>query len=350
MSPLLARVLLFALSIAIVVLPLLPAIIELRLKRDATPLNVVQQHGGEIRHFAQGFQKYISCLAGPIERCKISGISAKGIMSDREPYLLVARDDAGAVATGSDLVCRSVVATVADATLPSGMTFTKEVYAVGQLAGGERSAFRAVLGESDVRLAPNTKVTRWLHAAGLLEVEKGSDLYGRVSSDREIRLHADCTFQRLNAPRIRFGDFDEKAQVEGEIRSASVQPRSLVDDDVHIEAGAHVSNNIVTRGKLHIGAGARISGSVKSYGHMHLDDSVHIEGSLVSTSTMTIGKRCKVAGPVISEHELTMERGAQCGTLHHPTTVSALKVNVAEGVIVFGTVWARNEGEVLSQT
>jgi len=66
MNPMLAKLLLVLLAGILFTLPLLPALTELRLKRDAQPLNVVQQYGGEIRHFSYGFRTYIDDL---LDRC-----------------------------------------------------------------------------------------------------------------------------------------------------------------------------------------------------------------------------------------------------------------------------------------
>jgi hypothetical protein len=57
MSPAFATLLLVLLAGVLLTIPLLPAIIELRLKRDAQPLDVIQQYGGDIRHFAYGFRR-----------------------------------------------------------------------------------------------------------------------------------------------------------------------------------------------------------------------------------------------------------------------------------------------------
>ncbi len=47
MNSSLAPLMLVLLAGVLFMLPLLPALLELRLKRDAQPLNVIQQHGGE---------------------------------------------------------------------------------------------------------------------------------------------------------------------------------------------------------------------------------------------------------------------------------------------------------------
>ena len=91
MNPALATVLLVLLAGILFVLPLLPALIELRLKRDAQPLNVIQQYAGEIRHFSYGFRNYIAALLEPLQECVASGATAKGTMPDGDEYLLLGR-------------------------------------------------------------------------------------------------------------------------------------------------------------------------------------------------------------------------------------------------------------------
>ena len=72
-------------------LPLVPAFVELRLKSDASPLNVVQQHAGEIRHFANSFRTYIRVLEPTLQQCVASGTTASGILSDGVEYLALGR-------------------------------------------------------------------------------------------------------------------------------------------------------------------------------------------------------------------------------------------------------------------
>ena len=123
--------------------------------------------------------------------------------------------------------------------------------------------------------------------------------------------------------------------------------RRLVDEDLEIQAGEIVSANIVTRGRLHIGAGAQMLGSVKSHQHMTLEAGVNVEGSLISASTMRIGPDCRITGPVIAERGITIESGTRCGSVQVPTTVSAPTIEIEDGVTVFGTIWARIEGQVV---
>jgi hypothetical protein len=353
MNPVLAKVFLVLLGAILFMLPLLPALTELWLKRDAQPLDVVQQFAGEIRHFSHGFRNYIADLLEPLRECVASGTTARGSMPDGDPYLLLGRaDDTRFVSAGGTTVaCQSVVAAGMDVVFPDGITFAKEVYAAGEFIGGEKSVFRALLGEKDIHLRRASTVIRWAHAVGAFRAERDCDLYGRISSDCEIQLESGCAFQRLNAPRIVLGrTVAEGTNVDTEtVRTHVASGRRLVDEDLKIEAGEIVSANIVTRGRLHIGAGAFVLGSIKSHKHMVLEAGVRVEGSLISASTMRIGPDCRIAGPVIAERGIAIESGTRCGSVRVPTTVSALTIAIADGVTVFGTIWARTEGQVVPQ-
>jgi hypothetical protein len=353
MNPALATVFLVSLAGILLMIPLLPALAELRLKRDAQPLNVIQQHTGEIRHFSNGFRSYIADLLEPLRECVASGTTAHGAMPGGDQYLLLGRADGMRLVStgGKTATCQSVVAAGMDVVLPDGITFAKEVYAVGEITGGEESVFRALLGEKDIHLGRASTVIRWAHAVGAFRAERDCDLYGRISSDREIQLESGCAFQRLNAPRIVLGRSGaEETNARAETRPTSVPGgRRLVDEDLEIQAGEIVSANIVTRGRLHIGAGARVLGSVKSHKHMVLGAGVHVEGSLISASTMHIGTDCRITGPVIAERGIAIETGTRCGSFRDPTTVSAPTIEIVDGVTVFGTIWARTEGQVVPQ-
>jgi predicted acyltransferase (DUF342 family) len=351
MNPALATVLLVLLAGILFTLPLLPALLELRLKRDAQPLDVIQQYAGEIRHFSYGFRTYIADLLGPLRECAASSSTAQGTMPDGDQYLLLGcADNTSFVSSGkTPATCQSVVAVGLDVVLPDRITFTKEVYAAGAITGGEESVFRSLLGEKNIQLGRASTVIRWAHAVGAFRAERDCDLYGRISSDREIQLESGCAFQRLNAPRIVLGRSNtEETSVDTEtLLRALPSRRQLVDEDFEIQPGEIVTANIVTRGRLHIGAGARVLGSIKSHGHMALNAGVHVEGSLISASTVRIGRDCRITGPLIAEREIAIETGTQCGSVSVPTTVSAPMIEIADGVTVFGTIWARTEGQVV---
>lgn len=359
MSPYLAVAALVVVLGIMFTLPLVPALVELRRKSDALPLTVVQQHSGDIRHFANGFRTYIKGLEPIILNCVAHGTTDIDTSLAGEEYIVLGRADEPllrAVAERDPLYPVLVVSGV-DLVVPPGSTFSKDIYARGQFAGGEKNSYRAILGERDVHLGEASRVLRWVHAAGELTAGFGCALYGRVSSDRLINLQADCSFERMNAPRIEIGSASgnvERTRPHASRLPASsgtssgTSPRFLHDGDFEVLAGQVIRSSIVVRGNLHIHSGARVCGSVKSLKDMVVADGVSVEGSLISARKMRIGPRCAIHGPVIAERELAIAKGTQCGTAEYPTTVSAPQIEVEEGVRVFGTLWAREHGHVVA--
>ncbi len=339
------------------ILPLVPALVELRCKSDALPLSVVQHNAGEIRHFANSFRTYIKSLEPIMQRCVAAGTNDTGMLPDGEEYVVLGRVDDPLLRSleERDAVHPVLIMAGVDLAAPPEATFSKDIYASGQFEGGEKNNYRAILGERNVRLGDASRVLRWVHAVGDFTAALGCSLYGRISSDSLIRLHADCSFGRMNAPRIEIGHPDSGTEAIPNDASpadaaSGVLPRFLHDGDFEILAGQVIHSNIVIRGNLHIQSGARVCGSVKSVKDMVIEDGVSVEGSLISARKMRIGPRCAIHGPVIAERALAIANGTSCGTAEYPTTVSAPEIEVEEGVVVFGTLWAREHGRVLART
>jgi cytoskeletal protein CcmA (bactofilin family) len=333
-------------------LPLVPALLELRRKSDALPLNVVQQHAGEIRHFANSFRTYIHGLEATMQQCVASGSTATGALPDGEEYVVLGRADEPLLLAleERDTVHPVVIAAGVDLVVPPEATFSRDIYAGGQFIGGEKNNYRAILGEKNVHLGASSRVMRWVHAVGQFTADLGCKLYGRVSSDSLIRLHADCSFLRLNAPRIEIGHATGNPNTTPAEagNGPGTSPRFLHDGDFEVKAGEVFSRGMVIRGNLHIRSGARVCGSVKSTQDLVLEDGVAVEGSLIGARKMLIGPNCTIHGPVVAERELSIAAGTRCGTPDHPTTVSAPQIEVEEGVVAFGTLWAREYGQVVA--
>jgi cytoskeletal protein CcmA (bactofilin family) len=351
-NPLFAVLGLILLTSALIALPLVPALAELHSKSDALPLSVIQQHTGEIRFFADGFRSYMKGLKPTLHECVRSGSHAVGNMPDGSEYLVLGRGEEALflpfrernefkpviVASGSDLL------------LPSETNFSKDIYSAASVIGGTSNRYRAILAEKDIRLGRESSVMRWIHAVGEFGADPACHLYGRVSSDTGIRLSAECSFLRLNAPYIAIGSDVDPAHDLPQIPAvATIQQRLLHDGDFEIRAGEAFLGNLVVRGRLRIGAGACVRGSVKSEKELVLEPGASVDGSLISASIMRIGPHCRIRGPVIAERTMLLQGGAQCGTLQDPTTVSAPNIQVEEGVVVFGTLWARDQGQVVAR-
>jgi len=355
MNPLLALAMTILGAGLLLALPLAPALAELHRKSDALPLNVVQQHAGEIRHFADGFRNYVGALQPILERCRESGASASGTMRDGVQYLALGRSgETGSLPVEGPGNCQVLIAAAVDLHLPSGIAFARDIFSSGDIVGGTNNQYRAMLGERNVHLASSSTVMRWVHANGEFQADAGCRLYGRVSSDRSIRLAEGCTFQRLNAPRVELGGNAGAglaavvAPMPGEVEPL-IPNRHLHDGDLELGNGEVFRGNLIVRGELHIGQGAKIHGSIKCEKDLFVEDNVAVSGSLISERQMVIGQNCSIHGPVIAEREIFIGSGTQCGTAKLPTSVCAPRIAAEEGILVFGTLWARELGRVVAK-
>ena len=331
--------------------PLLPAVLELHRRSDATPLSIIQQHAGEIRYFADSFRTYIKTLEPTLQSCLLSGRTARGTMLDGIDYLVLGHgEEAQALLVKLQKEpFPAIIASASDLRLPSDVSFSKDIYSAGRLVGGRRNTYRAMLAEKDIQLPSGSTVMRWSHSVGGFKAGRDCKLFGRVSSDSGIALAVGCRFSRLNAPRISLGKrvvASPSLNTDPSLPAAST-PRVLRQGNFAIPAGEVFRGNLVVRGKLCIGAGVRVCGSVKAENVMVVEEGVSVEGSLTCGSAMRIGPRCSIRGPVIAERSVILQTGTRCGTPQIPTTVSAPHIEAEEGVEVFGTLWAREEGQVV---
>jgi len=335
--------------------PLVPSLVELRNQSDAKPLSVIQEHAGEIRHFASGFRNYISGLRPALQQCVATGTTARGVLPDGCEYLILGKTVKFPELKVRDKepLCELVVLAGTLLKTPDNTTFAHEIYAGEDLIGGENCTYRAILGEKNIRLAPGTTVMRWVHSQGTFSTDHHCDLFGRVSSDRSIHLGVNTQFLRVNAPRIELGSLaviDERDNGDASVfldTQARIVNRLLVDGDYEVGPGEVVTGSVVSRGRLLVRSGAKIHGSVKSHHELILEPDVVVDGSVISASKMSIGYNCLLHGPIIAERQMTIAAGTRCGSSTQPTTISSLRIDIEEGVVVFGTIWARDYGRVV---
>lgn len=356
----LATLLFFALLLGLVVLPLVPGLLEIRNRTDVRPLRVVRAADVDVRHFARSFRDW---LRGRLDRelaaCAATGIPGGGLLDDGLSYELLPPGGAPKLSgtTKGPAVCRGLVAGSGALRLPPAAMFPHEVYADGEIEGGEWNVYRAVLAEGDLRLGGGSWTLRWAHAGGSLLARPGCRLHGRASAERALRLEVGCHFERLHAPTIAFAAPLALAHppaaptplAESEVKRPLevAAGRWLVRGDWEVPAGRLVPASLVVTGRLRIGAGARIAGGVKSHRDLILEEGVVVDGGLVSGRHLRVGRGCRIHGPAIAEGDAYLGAGSRIGTTGQPTTLSAGRLLVEGGAVAHGTVWAHDGGEVL---
>jgi predicted acyltransferase (DUF342 family) len=104
---------------------------------------------------------------------------------------------------------------------------------------------------------------------------------------------------------------------------------------------------LVVQGHARVGAQSWLRLSLKSNGDIRLDKHCQVDDAVVAAGNIDIGPDCRIKGPIISEMRVVLRRGSTVGSPASPTTISAPHIEIEEGAVVFGSVWAREQGEVM---
>jgi cytoskeletal protein CcmA (bactofilin family) len=344
-----------AFAIGWVLLPLIPALRELYAPSDVEPLSMVGRDNADLARFARHFRDYIKASlegippevrgTGDFIGALPDGTGVACVGGSREEFL-VSRLPAGAQ--------QRVVVLEESAQFEGGERFGYELWAHREFAGGPAASYRAILGERSVGLARGSVILRWLHGVGAVTVEDDSHLYGRCSSETQVRLGRLVGFDRISAPAITTPGGTARPRppaVEGMLsferpeRARVMGDLLRVEQDCTIQPGVLVDTNLVVAGDLRIGKGARIRGNVKAHGEVHVGMGAVVEGSLVSRDAIVIGEQCWVDGPVLSEEHLRIAAGTNIGSAEAPTTVAGRTVSLGLGAMVCGQIVTEEGGQ-----
>jgi predicted acyltransferase (DUF342 family) len=343
MSPDVVFALLMVAFVGWIAIPLVPAILELVRPRDAAPLNAVGNDSGQLTYFATSFLRRVTeeGLLGTMVPPKLSDGSVVRVHAAATPL----------GAPGSAVRDLSVL--FDDTPLPDNLDLESECFARMTVRTGRGVTFRALLGQRDIVLGPESTVLRWVHARGLLQVATGSALLGRATAERGIVLASGVRFDRLEADVVRV-DGAEPTEVQV-MPTAAYQPfvpqKALlmapqywrVDGDVTIPPGSAVLGSLIVRGNLIIGQGSRVQGSIKARGEMRIMSGCTLVGAVSARGRVVIDAGSRISGPVISETEIILDN-AIVGVASKRTTITAPRVVMAPGATVYGAVMAADGG------
>jgi molybdopterin-binding protein len=347
----------FVCVLLLLLLPLAPALLEWRNKRDAQPLKVVRDHDGNIKHFAHTFGQFVSDHFAVLLRELAPEASVKGQLADGAEYQLLGTHAGQAfapVALGA-AACTRVVLGAASLQLGHEMLFEKEVYAAGAIGGGDRNAFRAILAGGPIAMGEHCAIARWAHSDADITLGSYAKLYGRISAGSAIALRQHSRFGRMQAPLIRFGASLPSSAPRALARTPLAVPPAILDQtaerwlvggSLNVPPASFHHTSLVTRKHLTIGAGSHIAAGIKSNGDLRLEGDLRIDGAVVCSGTLYIGPGCIIKGPVVCEKTVTIAAGTVIGSLALPTTVTAPEMRIEEGVLAHGSVWAREIGFV----
>jgi cytoskeletal protein CcmA (bactofilin family) len=333
---------------AMVALPLTPALLELRQRRDAAAIPT-QQHNADTRNFALAFRDYVRPLLPELAECARAGALRTVALPGGIRAILAGNGTPTEFVSGARI--DTLLLCYEKTILPDRLTITGDVYANDTLVGGQFNVFRAALAERDLFLGEGSYVLRWAHAEDAIYAARGTTLYGRASAGGAIHLAPGCRFERMRARRIvtDSGDGDPLPVVAVYSDFSTVDfplLRRRILDGSGLAAGEVVDTNIIAVRDLRIGEGCHVLGSIKGHGDVEVARGAKLEGSVVAAGVLRIAAGTVVRGPVLSEREIHIESNVQIGGPECPSTVSAPRIHIAPGVALHGTVWAREGGYI----
>ncbi|HUQ28796.1 MAG TPA: hypothetical protein VM051_09390 [Usitatibacter sp.] len=234
---------------------------------------------------------------------------------------------------------------------------TRPLRVAGDFSAPSGSTFDSLLVDGDLDLGTDSQILQWARAEGHARLGSGTVAVRRLSAGREIALSRECTFERMSAPRITYGNRlarPRRAAGEGgdldptTLPGATRQAPGLVriDGDAMLPAGLRVVGSLVVGGMLHVGEGARVCGSVKAHRGVVAGRGSMIEGAVVSRRDIHLRAGCEIGGPVVSEADIVIGEDVVVGSAGRRTSITAESILVGEGTVTHGTVWAHDVGVV----
>ena len=341
------------LALAVMLLPMLPALFEWHRPTDVAPLGIDSADALDPAFLAHRFAaRLATALPGGDKQLGRSDLVSLWGAAATTAWPL--RPD-----ERSQRSSQRVWHLDGDAELPTDISFMAEVAASGSLATARKGLYCALWAGQRLSIAEDSIVLRWAHAPEL-EAAPGCLLAGRTTADREIVVHERVRFSRLHAPTVRFVAGDSVPAPAAAASSVEALPSGLDDDaalvwddglrrgfaDAALDIGRHRAwrGDLVCRGRLRIGRGCRTRGSLKAHGELLLARGCSIGGSVVAVGAVRLGDGCRVRGSVVSETAVVLGPGCVIGTPDQPATVTAPRIRVACGVGVHGTLWAAVAG------
>lgn len=331
-----------AICLLMLTMPFVPAYREWRFPEDFAPLPISRQYANEIDHFADQFRDKALADMSVLNESK------------HKHFELVCDppSDMDWLAPTRPLISQH------DIDLPSAIRCHQPLYAMSSLDCARDSSFAAVFSEGDIRLGPYSEILEWAHADGAIKLDVACIALRRLSSKVAIDLAAQCCFERVHAPVIRFGEIPvdtPPAEAPG-VFSADIDmlPGAIrrtpslymIKGDCSLPPGHVFKGSLVVTGRLIIGNYTTIIGDVKVREGTIIGTGVRIIGSLTCEDRIYILDHAEVAGPLISETDIVLGAGTVIGRLDAPTTVSAENIIAKAGARSHGTLWARNVGVV----
>jgi len=326
----LAVLALVGLTIGVAALPLWPALRELRHARDTAPLDIADVDYGDIRSAAERLTTTLT--EQPLETLAHTlvpltpGIRARRI-SLPEPH--------------TDVLLATDAEAVRDITLNAHTV----LYGTARVFTLSDSRLPALYATQWARLESGSSILAWAFADVLIA---GADVHlaGTADATSAIHLHPGVQFERVRAPKVHIGDaMTPSRPLEA---STGKRTRHLVQGDLNVPNGSVLDGDYVVHGTTTLGDDVRVNGALKSYGAITTGAQCTVTHALMTEQYLTLGPDNTLGGPVLADTHIDAASGLQVGTSSSLATLSASTIALRPQSRIYGTVWAKDGGKVVT--
>lgn len=339
---------------AMLVLPFLPGLLEIRWPRDRYPLRVDLDYAKDPRHLGRRLRQLLRAGVGP-------GAAAAGTRDVKlsRPERV---DVSGARTLAADSVCDAVLLVQGDLMADTGCRLREDAYVLGAATLAARCDLRTLACDGDVRLGAAVRVHRWLDADGEVWAGEGADLGAYCATAKTLHLADGVRFTRLFAePIVTAGAPPPAAPDLPSDLPPLPRPRRAGDDveasiadvlswhagDLTLAPGSRQAGDAVVRGRLRVGCGALLRGRVRVHRDCRLDAGAILDGDLYADGDVVLGTGAVVTGTIFTQGHVDIGSGCRIGRPGGvKSVVGNLGVTLGSSVLVHGQVHAEGEGVV----
>ena len=334
---------LFALTcLALLTLPFVPAFHEWLYPSDVAALPISANYTSQTDYFAKRLHADVAAKTG------------QGLPTGYEEfnYVSAAVEDMNWIEADKRLISADSIES------PLPIRSVQPLYVAGDIRSADGSYFSSLYAAGNIILGDQSEIKDWAHATGTLTVGRRSSALRRISAGVAIELEDEVWFERLYAPALLFGRVgnykrepdpgNQKAGKFADLPGAVCQTPLLylIRGDCALPADTIYIGSLIVTGFLTIGGGTTVTGDIKAREGTSIGPGAWVKGAIVCEKRIYVFKGARAIGPVVSESDVLIGTNSVIGLPDSPTTITAQNIILESGVMVHGTVWAREIGMV----
>lgn len=241
--------------IFLLLIPFIPALIELKKRKDTEPIAIKQNYSKDPAFFGRSFRRILEEAIAKTDKELLE--SAKSIdiplSSDKPEKLIFFTDKVGGEHPNSIVFIKGQESKTVEPLITN-----KEVVAYGDIILEHSTSARSMLVFGSLEVKAPLKIARWIHVEGEASIRAPSILGINFYSSERINIESPCIFTRIYAKEINIGreiqknSFNSPARIEGSIRSKGAINIKTADKSLIIEGNIISEKDITLEGDVWI--------------------------------------------------------------------------------------------------